>query len=243
MRKLDFGTKLIEVRSAKGLTQEDVAEKCKITVRTIQRIESGVVQPRAFTIRIISDVLGIDFFETSNTGYDAKREILSSNLKKPSFQWYLKDLFNLKTKTMKKISILTTSFLMIGLAMFVFISKVQAMPDNKNVFKSIVVQYNDDKTIRRIDVRFSNYLTFDSLIFIKNDLKAKGITIDYKKISFDEKGYLLEISCHVKSNRSGESGGFEMGLLNTINKDKKIGFFYDFSKNAKPSFCAGACDL
>jgi hypothetical protein len=47
----------------------------------------------------------------------------------------------------------------------------------------------------------------------------------------------------VKSNRSGESGSFGMGLLNTTNKDKKIGFFYDFSKNAKPSFCAGACDL
>lgn len=243
MRKLDFGTKLIEVRSAKGLTQEDVAEKCKITVRTIQRIESGVVQPRAFTIKIISDVLGIDFFGSSNTGYDVNRESLSSNLKKPSIQWYLKDLFNLKTKTMKKISILTTSFLMMGLAMFVFISKVQAQPDNKNVYKSIVVQYNDDKSIRRIDVRFSNHLTFDSLIVIKNDLKVKGITIDYKTISFDEKGYLMEISCHVKSNRSGESGGFGMGFLNTTNKDKKIGFFYDYSKNAKPAFCAGTCDL
>ncbi|MDD2611186.1 MAG: helix-turn-helix transcriptional regulator [Bacteroidales bacterium] len=243
MRKPDFGTKLVEVRRAKGLTQEEVAERCKITVRTIQRIESGVVQPRAFTIKIISDVLGIDFFEASNTGYDANRESLSSNLKKPSFQWYLKELFNLKTKTMKKISILTTSFLMMGLAMFVFISKIQAQSDNKNVFKSIVVQYNDDKTIRRIDVRFSNHLTFDSLIFIKNDLKAKGITINYKTIGFDEKGYLLEISCYVKSNRSSESGSFGMGLLNTTNKDKKIGFFYDFSKNAKPSFCAGACDL
>jgi len=53
--------------------------------------------------------------------YDANKESQSSDLKKPSFQWYLKDLFNLKTKTMKKISILTTSFLMMGLAMFVFI--------------------------------------------------------------------------------------------------------------------------
>ena len=63
MEKLDFGTKLIDVRKAKGLTQDEVAEKCKITVRTIQRIESGAVKPRAFTIKIISDVLGFDFFE------------------------------------------------------------------------------------------------------------------------------------------------------------------------------------
>jgi len=242
MKKPDFGTKLIEVRKAKGLTQEDVAEKCKITVRTIQRIESGVVQPRAFTIRIISDVLGIDFFEASNTGHNAKKGSLCSNLKKLSFQWYLKDLFNLKTKTMKKISILTTSFLMIGLAMFVFISKAQANSDHKNVYKSIDVQYNNDKTIRRIDVRFSNILTLDSLVYIKKYLSIKGITLNYKTIGFDEKGNLLEINCHVKSNRSGSSGSFGMGQLNTINRDKKIGFFYDFSKNAKVVFCSGVRD-
>lgn len=243
MNKLDFWKRLIEVRSAKGLTQEDVAEKCNITVRTIQRIESGVVQPRAFTIKIISDVLGIDFFESSNTGYDDTRESLGLNLKKPSIQWYVKDLFNLKTKKMKKISILTTSFLMIVLAMFVFISKVQAQQDKKDVYKSIVVQYNDDKTIKRIEARFSNRLTFDSLIVIKNDLKANGVTIDYKKMSFDEKGYLLEIGCHVKSNQNRASGSFGIGFLNTINKDKKIGFFYDYSKDASPSFCCGNCDL
>jgi transcriptional regulator with XRE-family HTH domain len=53
MEKLGFGIKLVEIRKAKGLTQEEVAEKCKITVRTIQRIESGIVNPRAFTIKII----------------------------------------------------------------------------------------------------------------------------------------------------------------------------------------------
>jgi len=242
MKKLDFGTKLIEVRSAKGLTQEDVAEKCNITVRTIQRIESGVVQPRAFTIRIISDVLGIDFFEASNTGYEAKGESLSLNLKKPSIQWYLKDLFNLKTKKMKKISILATTFLMMGLAMFVFISKVQAQADTKNAYQSIIVQYNADKSIQRIDVRFSNHLTLDSLVVIKKDLKTKGITVDYSTMSFDEKGYLKEIGCHIKSNRSGESGSFTMGLLNSANMHTRVGFYYDYSKNAKPAFCAGACD-
>ena len=70
MEKLGFGKKLIEVRKAKGLTQEEVAEDCKITVRTIQRIESGVVMPRASTIKIISETLGFDFFYTSNTGYE-----------------------------------------------------------------------------------------------------------------------------------------------------------------------------
>ena len=243
MEKSGFGTKLVEIRKAKGLTQEEVAQKCKITARTIQRIESGIVKPRAFTIKIISEALGFDFYESSNTGYDATNENKNSKLKTSVILWHLKDLFNLKTQAMKKISILTASFLMIGFAMFVLTSKAQAQSDNKNVFKSIVVQYNGDKSINRIDVRFSNYLTFDSLVFIKDDLKAKGITIDYKKIDFDEKGNLSEIGCHVKTRLSGESGYFWMGSLNTINKDKKIGFYYDFSKDAKSHFCAGGCGL
>ena len=240
MDKLDFGSKLIEVRKAKGLTQEEVAEKCKITVRTIQRIESGLVTPRAYSIKIISDALGFDFFEASNTGYDANKVNQNPIIEKHTVLWYLTDLFNLKTNTMRKISILTTSLMMVGLAMFVFISKTNAQPDNKNVFKSIVVQYNDDNSIKRIEVRFSNYLTFDSLTFIKNDLKAKGVTISYKKIGFDKKGRLSEIDCAVESSFSDESGSF--GGIG-FSKDDKMGFFYDYSKNAKIPFCAGGCNL
>ena len=61
-----IGKELEKIRKAKGLTQDELAEKCKINVRTIQRIESGDVNPRAYTIKIISSILGYDFFETSN---------------------------------------------------------------------------------------------------------------------------------------------------------------------------------
>ncbi len=61
MENQDFKKKLIEVRKARGLTQEDVAKLCKITVRTIQRLESGNVIPRAYTIKAITDNLGISF--------------------------------------------------------------------------------------------------------------------------------------------------------------------------------------
>jgi transcriptional regulator with XRE-family HTH domain len=88
MEKLDFGKKLIDVRKAKGLTQEEVAEKCKITVRTIQRVESGLVQPRAYTIKTISDVLGFDFFETSDTGYVVNEVNQNPIFEKRNPLWY-----------------------------------------------------------------------------------------------------------------------------------------------------------
>jgi len=116
MKKKDFREKLIEVRKVRGLTQEDVAKKCKITVRTIQRLESGQVLPRAYTIKVISENLGISFFETSIN--DVKDKEQQSNLKTHTFYWYAKDLFNLKTNAMQKISILTTAFLLIGFVFF-----------------------------------------------------------------------------------------------------------------------------
>ena len=82
MEKQAFGKKLLEVRKAKGLTQEEVAEKCGITIRTIQRIESGLVEPRIYTIKIISETIGFEFFESSNTGNEVKSEKQNSNIDK-----------------------------------------------------------------------------------------------------------------------------------------------------------------
>ncbi len=234
MDKLEFGTKSIEVRKAKGLTQEDVAEKSKITVRTIQRIESRVVKPRAFTIKIISESLGFDFYDNSDIGYDVI-ENQNSELKRHTIFWYVKDLFNLKTNTMKKISILSTTSFIIVLGLFSFNSEVFAQPSKKN---SITVQKNADNSIKRIDIRFTNHLTYDSLINIKNDLKAYDIKVNYKKIEFDENNRLKDISLEA-STKLG-SGSFSMPLSDI---KKTGGFFVDYSKDTKTKFCIGGCDL
>ncbi len=61
MNNIDFGKSLTKIRKAKGITQEELAKKCNISTRTIQRIEGGKVSPRAYTIKIISEVLEFDF--------------------------------------------------------------------------------------------------------------------------------------------------------------------------------------
>lgn len=38
-----LGLKVSELRQQKGLTQEQLAERCEVSPRTIQRIESGEV--------------------------------------------------------------------------------------------------------------------------------------------------------------------------------------------------------
>src|SRR5512136_1722844 len=63
MNQPDLGLKVSELRQQKGLTQEQLAERCEVSPRTIQRIESGEVDPRAFTLHTLGEVLGFDFGE------------------------------------------------------------------------------------------------------------------------------------------------------------------------------------
>src|SRR5687767_13380762 len=61
MNQPDLGLKIAELRQQKGLTQEILAEYCEVSTRTIQRIESGEVEPRAFTRNSLSNILAFDF--------------------------------------------------------------------------------------------------------------------------------------------------------------------------------------
>jgi uncharacterized Tic20 family protein/DNA-binding XRE family transcriptional regulator len=58
-----LGQKINELRQVKGLTQEALAEKCEVSTRTIQRIETGEVDPRAYTLQCLSEALEFDFIE------------------------------------------------------------------------------------------------------------------------------------------------------------------------------------
>ena len=55
-------------RKKKGLTQEQLAEMTNITVRTIQRIESGESSPRSFTIKVLAEALDTNFDDLNHTG-------------------------------------------------------------------------------------------------------------------------------------------------------------------------------
>lgn len=225
---MDFRTKLIEIRRAKGLTHEDFAESCKLNVRTIQRIESGHVQPRAQTIKLICDALDIDFYGTSAA---------SSH----PFIWQIKNLFNFKSHKMEKITILSSSALIIVFATFVIGSKTQAQSPKPVAKSGLTISYNEDQTIKRVDAVFTTSLTLDSVVAIAEALEDEKIIVSYKSLEFNEQGYLESIECEV-TNRVTETGGsFEVKNLSTIDKNHSFGFYYDYSEDAETSFCSGSC--
>lgn len=57
MKQPELGKKISELRKAKGLTQEELVEKCNLNVRTIQRIEAGEVTPRSYTVKALFEAL------------------------------------------------------------------------------------------------------------------------------------------------------------------------------------------
>lgn len=57
------------LRKQQGLTQEELAEKAQVTVRTIQRLERGESTPRGYTLKAIAAALGTspDAFSSDTT--------------------------------------------------------------------------------------------------------------------------------------------------------------------------------
>ena len=55
------GELIKKLRQTKGITQEELSAKTDISVRTIQRIENGEVDPRAYTLQSIAAALEVDF--------------------------------------------------------------------------------------------------------------------------------------------------------------------------------------
>lgn len=54
----ELGNRILALRKSLDMTQEDLKNKCHVSVRTIQRIESGIVTPRLATIKILIEALG-----------------------------------------------------------------------------------------------------------------------------------------------------------------------------------------
>jgi len=61
MKQPQLGQKILTLRQEKGLTQEELVERCHVSVRTIQRIEAGEVTPRNYTVKSILNALDCDF--------------------------------------------------------------------------------------------------------------------------------------------------------------------------------------
>lgn len=121
MNQPELGKKILELRQNKGLTQSELAECCNLSLRTIQRIEASEVTPRNYTIKSIFSCLDYDFNDLMDNPTSEK-----SVKDYPVIRWlerlikYVPELFNLKTNTMKKVSVLSLGVILITAGFFLF---------------------------------------------------------------------------------------------------------------------------
>ncbi|WP_316818030.1 helix-turn-helix domain-containing protein [Pedobacter nyackensis] len=67
------GQLIKDLRFKKGITQEELAAKTDISVRTIQRIENGEVDPRTYTLQAIAAALEVEYEVLANNA-NSERE-------------------------------------------------------------------------------------------------------------------------------------------------------------------------
>lgn len=136
----ELGKKISDFRKAKGLTQEELVEKCNLSVRTLQRIEAGEVIPRNYTVRLIFDALELNYDNSLNSLHENDKGLIKEWLE----QFYIRfiDLFNLKTNTMKKITILSIAVFTIVLGITSLTTETFAQFDSKA--KKIIEKNNSD---------------------------------------------------------------------------------------------------
>jgi transcriptional regulator with XRE-family HTH domain len=61
--KHDFGARVLELRTLRGLSQADLAKASKISQPTISDVESGSAGVRLDTAQKLADALGVDLDE------------------------------------------------------------------------------------------------------------------------------------------------------------------------------------
>ena len=120
MKQPELGKKIVSLRKQLGLTQEELVLKCNLNVRTLQRIESGEVNPRSHTVKSIFEALDYDESAPEFQRYERVKHYLESNFKK-----YYSQLITPENMSKLKIFFLRF-FLATGLIYFFFASALLA---------------------------------------------------------------------------------------------------------------------
>jgi len=231
----ELGKKVLELRKSKGITQEELVEKCNLSVRTLQRIESGEVTPRPITVKLI--------FEALEESFDKAMENKGLTQKwLEQFYISLIDLFNLKTNTMKKISILTliTSAIVIGVFSITNETKAQdnlkSANDKKLANESIVdtsmwysylhskESFYDNNVLIARDIKFTSHgVTIAStLIKVNQDTREFITTFASGKLSIDKVEIFISKENLKKVKYSAEKIDKKYRLINLVGNAKVI---------------------
>lgn len=198
MQQPELGKKILELRKTKGLTQQELVEKCNLSVRTLQRIESGKVRPRSITVRLVFEALEFDYDNFLDLKKREKERIDQNWLEQ--FHISLLDLPNLKSNTMKKVSVLSITFASIIFGLFTILEGGKAQNNKDNSAEKTVNEEQFKQSVGKI--KEGNF-SCDNFFFDKNEMIGSGV-------NFRKEGVTVDVNL-VKLNT--ETGEFNAGFI------------------------------
>lgn len=168
----ELGKMIADLRKSKGWTQEELVEKCNLSVRTIQRIESGEVTPRSYTTRLLLSALEYDLhvLESSRPG-DQKSSSDPGKSSSGLIPWIhslplpdkktITSFFSQNALLMKKVILLSLALCAAAYGLFMLFSKSDAQKTEEA--KQYIAQADKNCT------RWFNAGQIDSIVNIYTD--------------------------------------------------------------------------
>lgn len=106
----EFGVQVKHHRKRRGLTQQELAERAKLSLEMIGRIERGTAAPSLESIEVLSDVLGVPARDLFGAGpYAAGKRsgklgaiVAKLAVLKPDDLQWIDELLNVATKRLGK---------------------------------------------------------------------------------------------------------------------------------------------
>ena len=215
------GTQLRAIRKKLGWTQSELANRCGVTLRTIQRIEKGEVTPSTYTLGRLKQELGTDFSELKE---ERTKASLFSNFKhNQTMQAFLSLLLS---KTFQKTALIFLAIGSIGLGL----SKIN-LP---------TIGLDPSRTATVTTINCGSDTECDILLTVKNPEGEILLQKSFGGSSYDkasqviqtpDRGYLI-----LGSTSSFGNGNYDILLIKTDEKGLTLwektygGFFNEYGK-------------
>lgn len=189
MNQPELGKKIAELRKLKGLTQEELVDRCNVSIRTLQRIEYGEVTPRASTIKLIFEALEYRMDPSLETGLKVEKGWFLNWL--GQFYQIILDLFNLKTHTMKKITFLTIMLSAIVFGVVGLVSEIRAEKGDKISIQK-TEQSQKKNALQSRETVFSHFTAYgcfeenDELIGRDIQFRLNGVNVNVKLLKLNK---------------------------------------------------------
>jgi transcriptional regulator with XRE-family HTH domain len=204
-------------------TQSDLAIRCGVTLRTIQRIEKGEVAPSAFTLGKLVDLLALELEEVA-----PNRQQSAPNPPKKSKLVALGDLL-LSKKNHFKILLMSAAVALISLATFWFATP-NPVKVREGVTEKVTLQTINCDTETSCDFQLT-VLTNEGVVILQKTYGGTSYDKASAALPISDGGYFL-----LGSTSSFGAGNYDILLIRTDEKGEVVwqktygGFFNEYGE-------------